>query len=42
MLKKGDNDDNKADDDVRTTVPLQNHPAAILNTEELFLRTQYL
>ncbi len=41
MLKRGDDDD-VVDDEVRTTVPSQNHATATLSTEQSFLRTQYL
>jgi hypothetical protein len=43
MLKKGDDDNDEVDDEVRATVPSQNNATAtLLNTEEYFLRTQYL
>jgi hypothetical protein len=42
MLKKGDDDNDEVIDEVRTTVPSQNHATATLSTEESFLRTQYL
>jgi hypothetical protein len=43
MSKKGNVGDDAVDDDeVRTTVPSQDHATATLNTEEFFLRTQYL
>jgi hypothetical protein len=42
MLKKGIDDDDEVDDEVRTAVPSQNHATATLSTDEFFLRTQYL
>jgi hypothetical protein len=42
MLKKGDDDDDEVDDEVRNTVPSQNCATATLSTEETILRTQYL
>jgi hypothetical protein len=41
MFKRED-DDGDVDDEVRTTVPSQNHATATLSTEESFLRTLYL
>jgi hypothetical protein len=39
LLKKGDVDDDAADDDkVRTTVPSQNRATVTLGSEEFFLR----
>jgi hypothetical protein len=42
MLKKGDDEGDEVDDEVRTTVPSQNRATATLSAEESFLRTQYL
>jgi hypothetical protein len=42
MLKKGNDDDDEVDYEVRTTVPSQNSVTATLSTEEFFLKTQYL
>jgi hypothetical protein len=39
MLKKGDDDDDEVDDEVRTTVPSQNCVIATLSTDP---RTQYI
>jgi uncharacterized protein YjbI with pentapeptide repeats len=41
MLKRGDDED-EVDDEVRTTVPSQNHATATLSTEESFLRIHRL
>jgi hypothetical protein len=39
MLKKGDDEDDEVDDEVRTTVLSQNLAIATLSTEEFFLGT---
>jgi hypothetical protein len=41
MLKKGDDDNDEVDDEVRTTMLSQNCAKAKLSTEESFLRTQF-
>ncbi len=42
MLKKGDEDNGEVDDEEGTTVQSQIIATTTLNTEESFLRTQYL